>query len=169
MNRRGRPSPLKSARSGLQSGRRAREEWSAGGVVLRRIDGKIHALLIRDPYGNWGLPKGHLESGENTEEAGLREVSEETGLADLDLGPRLRTIDWYFRMKGHLIHKHCTFFLMSSRVGKPVPEAAEGITECRWVPILEAVDKVEYENAREVVRDAARLTLGSEDVRPSGL
>ena len=151
--------PLKSARSGLQSGRRAREERSAGGVVLRRIRGQIHALLIKDPYGNWGLPKGHLEGSEGPPEAGLREVSEETGLSDLQLGPKLRTIDWYFRLRGRLIHKYCTFFLMASEAGEPVPEEAEGITECRWIPLLEAVVAVDYENAREVVRDAARIAL----------
>ena len=151
--------PPKSARSGLQSGRRAREERSAGGVVLRRVNGKIHALLIKDPYKNWGLPKGHLEGAEEPPEAGLREVCEETGLGDLVLGPRLRTIDWYFRLRGRLIHKYCTFFLMVSYSGDPVPQVAEGITECRWLPLLEAIDAVDYENAREVVRDAARLAL----------
>ena len=156
-------SPLKSARAGLHSGKRAREERSAGGVVLRRIRGKIHALLIRDPYGNWGLPKGHLETSESSEEAGLREVGEETGLEGIELGPKLRTIDWYFRLKGKLIHKHCTFFLMASESGDPVPEEAEGITECRWIPLLEAVEAVAYENAREVVRDAARIVLNAED------
>lgn len=116
-------------------------------------------MLIKDPYGNWGLPKGHLEGAEGPQEAGLREVGEETGLGDLRLGPRLRTIDWYFRLKGRLIHKHCTFFLMMSEEGCPVPEEAEGITECRWVPLLEAVETVDYENARAVVRDAARIAL----------
>lgn len=86
---------------------------------------------------------------------------------DLGLGPKLRTIDWYFRMKGQLVHKHCTFFLMTSEDGDPVPEEAEGITECRWVPLLEAIDRVEYENAREVVRDAARVVLGSEEDNPT--
>ena len=152
-------SPLKSARSGLQSGRKAREERSAGGVVLRRIHGQIHALLIKDPYGNWGLPKGHLEGSEGPQEAGIREVAEETGLGDLKLGPKLRTIDWYFRMRGRLVHKHCTFYLMGSETGDPVPEEAEGITECIWIPLLEAIPAVDYENAREVVRDAARLAL----------
>jgi 8-oxo-dGTP pyrophosphatase MutT (NUDIX family) len=132
-------------------------------VVLRRIRGTIYVLLIRDPYGNWGLPKGHLEGGESSQEAGLREVEEETGLRDLELGPRLRTIDWYFRLKGKLIHKHCTFFLMASESGEPVPEEAEGITECRWIPLLEAVEIVAYENAREVVRDAARVAVNSDD------
>jgi len=159
----GRNPPLRSARSGLQSGRRAREERSSGGVVLRRIHGRIHALLIKDPYGNWGLPKGHLEGSEGPQEAGLREVSEETGLRDLRLGPKLRTIDWYFRLRGRLIHKHCTFFLMASESGEPVPEEAEGITDCIWVPLLEAIDAVDYENAREVVRDAARMALNPQE------
>jgi 8-oxo-dGTP pyrophosphatase MutT (NUDIX family) len=155
--------PLKSARSGLPQGRRAKEELSAGGVVLRRIQGVVHALLIKDPYGNWGLPKGHLEGSENPQQAGLREVEEETGLKDLVLGKKLRTIDWYFRLKGKLIHKHCTFFLMTSLTGVPVPEAAEGITDCVWLPLTEAIDSVGYENAREVLRDAARMVLEVED------
>jgi hypothetical protein len=90
----------------------------------------------------------------------MREVSEETGLTDLVLGPELRTIDWYFRIRGRLIHKYCAFYLMASGEGEAVPQEAEGITECKWVPLLQAVDVVDYENAREVVRDAARVALG---------
>ena len=62
----------------------ARDETSAGGVVFR-LDGREPLfLLIRDSYQNWGFPKGHVESGERPEEAAVREVSEETGLAELD-------------------------------------------------------------------------------------
>ena len=61
--------------------RKARIEHSSGGVVARRVDGSVHLLLIRDPYGKWGLPKGHVENGESSFEAALREVREETGLA----------------------------------------------------------------------------------------
>ena len=160
------PRPLKSARSGLPPGRKAREEWSAGGVVLRRVRGVLHALLIKDPYGNWGLPKGHLEGAENPQQAGLREVEEETGLGDLILGPKLRTIDWYFRLKGKLIHKHCTFFLMTSHEGTPVPQEAEGITDCVWLPLVEAIDTVGYENAREVLMDAAHVVFRQKEPAP---
>ena len=65
----------------------------------------MHLLLIRDPYGKWGLPKGHVENGESSREAALREVREETGLTHLDPGPSLGSIDWYFRLKGDLVHK----------------------------------------------------------------
>ena len=133
--------------------------------MLRRIGGDLHVLLIRDPYRNWGLPKGHILDAERQSEAALREVREETGLADLVLGPELGTIDWHFRARGRLIHKYCQFFLMGSRKGEPVPQLAEGITECRWLPVGEAIDTVTYENARSVLQIAAEL-LHSSDRAP---
>jgi len=138
----------------------ARTERSAGGVVTRRIEGAVHFLLIRDPYGKLGLPKGHVENGETAEDAALREVSEETGLTGVVIGPSLGTTDWYFRFEGRLIHKYCQYFLMGSRFGDPVPERSEGITECRWLPVDEAIEEVAYDNAREVVR-VARQLVGS--------
>lgn len=138
---------------------RARVEKSAGGVVVRDLGGVPHVLVIRDPYQNWGLPKGHLEKGEGSGEAALREVGEETGLADLILGPELATIDWYFRAGSRLVHKFCAFYLMRSETGDPVPEAAEGITECLWLPLAEAEERITYDNAREVVKAAREAVL----------
>jgi len=120
-------------------------------VVIRVIAGGVNVLLIRDPYGKWGLPKGHLEGAESSPDAALREVQEETGLAELVLGPDLGTIDWYFRFDGTLIHKYCDYFLMASHNGDARPEVAEGITECVWLPVEEAVTTVAYDNARQVV------------------
>ena len=133
-------------------------ERSAGGVVVRMLDGAPHVLLIRDPYRRWGLPKGHLEEGEGNAEAALREVREETGLNDLRLGPDLGEIDWTFRREGDLVHKFCRFFLMGSTRSEARPEVAEGITECRWLPIDEALRTIAYENARVILgRGADRL------------
>ena len=141
---------------------RTRIERSAGGVVVRAIDGQPHILVIRDPYQNWGLPKGHLEDGEKSGEAAVREVREETGLGDLILGQELASIDWYFRAGTKLVHKFCAFYLMTSREGEPHPEAAEGITECVWLPLDEAAARISYDNARDVV-NAAREVLGANE------
>lgn len=130
---------------------RARIERSAGGVVVRIGPDGSRVLLINDPYGKWGLPKGHLEGEEGPAEAALREVREETGLTDVVLGPAIGTIDWYFRSGGRLIHKFCDFFLMRSDRGEPRPEVAEGITDCRWVSFDEAMTMVTYQNAKEMI------------------
>ncbi len=142
-------------------GRRVQVEVSAGGVIVRWLGTVPHVLLIRDPYQNWGFPKGHVEAGETPDLAALREVQEETGLGELVLGPRLRTIDWYFRARGKLVHKFCHFYLIESPDGDPCPQVDEGITACRWMPLGDAIGIISYDNAREVLQQAA-AELGSD-------
>jgi 8-oxo-dGTP pyrophosphatase MutT (NUDIX family) len=137
---------------------RAQRETSAGGVVFRSgADGVARFLLIRDSYKNWGFPKGHLEPGEPPAEAARREVGEETGLEDLVLRGPIKVIDWYFRFRGKTIHKYCHFFLFESKRGEPVPQVDEGITECAWLPLDEALETISYDNARDVLRRAAEM------------
>lgn len=126
-------------------------------VFRRRADGP-RFLLIRDSYGHWGFPKGHLESGETPAQAAMRETTEETGLEALVLHRPLDTIDWYFRLRGKLIHKFCHFFLLESEVGEPTPQQDEGITECAWFTLDEAVAAIGYQNARGVLRGAGEVT-----------
>ena len=137
-------------------------ETSAGGVIYRVLGGTAHVLLIRDRYQHWGFPKGHVEGGETAADAALREVREETGLCDLRLEARLDTIDWYFRFRGRLIHKFCHFYLIESPRGDTCPQEEEGITECVWLPLSDALRSISYDNAREVLRIACER-LGSED------
>ncbi|MFW6078412.1 MAG: NUDIX hydrolase [Gemmatimonadota bacterium] len=144
------------ARSRGRRRRRTRIETSAGGVVFRRRDEAPRFLLIRDPYENWGLPKGHVERGETPEQAALREIEEETSLADLSILARLPTIDWFFRDGGTRVHKYCHFFLVESSRGEAVPERSEGITACVWHPLPTALRTLTYDNAREVLRLAGR-------------
>jgi 8-oxo-dGTP pyrophosphatase MutT (NUDIX family) len=139
----------------------AREETSAGGIVFRLDRGKPRFLLICDSYRNWGFPKGHIEAGEPPEVAAIREVSEETGLKDLVVRGLVDTIDWQFRFRGHLIHKVCHFFLMEAGRFRTSPQRAEGITACRWTSFDEAERLVSYRNAREVLRRAQTMIMGS--------
>lgn len=138
--------------------------------MFRRGDEALDFLLIRDPYNNWGLPKGHIEGGETPAEAALREVSEETGLLELSVVTQLPTIDWFFRDRGRLVHKFCHFFLVESESGDPEPQLTEGITECVWRSAGTAIDTVSYSNAREVMRAAAQWLTSAGQLAPlSGL
>src|SRR5947209_19047050 len=137
---------------------RAQRETSAGGVVFRRgPDGQVRFLLIRDSYKNWGFPKGHLERDEPPAEGARREVAEETGLEELLVHGPIKVIGWYFRLRGKTIHKYCHFFLFESRQGEPVPQAEEGITDCAWHQLAEAVRTISYANARGVLERAAEM------------
>ena len=135
---------------------RSRREESAGGVVIRHSSQGPLFLLIRDPYHNWGLPKGHLEAGETAESAARREVAEETGLTALELIGDVATIDWYFQDRRERVHKFCRFFLFLSAAGETTPELGEGISECIWLPYAAALERITYDNAREVLREAGR-------------
>ena len=138
----------------------ARDEKSAGGVVYRLDGGHALYLLIRDSYQNWGFPKGHIEPGEQAAAAALREVAEETGLAELVVRGSIDTIDWYFRFRGQLIHKFCQFYLIETAESNTCPQRAEGITACRWTRFDEADALVSYSNARLVLRRAQEMVLG---------
>jgi 8-oxo-dGTP pyrophosphatase MutT (NUDIX family) len=144
-------------------------ETSSGGVVYRFDGSEPVFLLIRDPYNNWGLPKGHLEGEETPEEAALREVEEETGLVKLNVVAELPTIDWYYRDQGRLIHKFCHFYLLEAGPGETCPQLDEGITECIWRPLQLALQTLSYANAREVLRAAGeRLDGGTPRRRAAG-
>jgi 8-oxo-dGTP pyrophosphatase MutT (NUDIX family) len=136
---------------------RTRHETSAGGVVYRLEDDRPVFLLIRDSYGHWGFPKGHLERGERAETAALREVMEETGLRAVSVVDSIETIEWFFRFRGKLVHKRCEFFLMESASAATTPQVSEGITACRWATAEDAEGLVAYDNARAVLRRATDM------------
>ena len=144
------------------------KETSAGGVVFRRTPKGSRFLLIKDPYKKWGLPKGHVDSGESYAETAEREVAEETALCELILHGSLETIGWHFRLRGKRIHKSCHFFLFEAPTGLPSPQEEEGILECRWFTHGEAMKTISYENARNVLRQAGAIVADRfEDSEPN--
>src|SRR5829696_6994226 len=156
----------RSARKGTAA--RARHEKSAGGVVVRVVEGQPVFLLIRDSYGHWGFPKGHLERGERADTAALREVMEETGLRSVELVDSIASIEWHFRFQGALIHKNCEFFLMRTAADTTEPQQSEGITACKWTTLDEARKLIAYENARAVLQQAHDM-LVERDLHPDTL
>ena len=130
-------------------------EISAGGLVFRFVDGEAHVLLIHDRYGNWGCPKGHVEEEESADAAALREIREETGLRHARIREPLGTIEWSFEGKTGTVRKRCHYFLCDSSSGDASPQLDEGVTECGWFGIMDALQKIPFENVRGVLSQAA--------------
>jgi len=63
-----------------------RQDISAGGVIVRWLEGHPYIALVREgPFSDYILPKGHVESGESLEDAARREIAEEAGLHEIHL------------------------------------------------------------------------------------
>jgi 8-oxo-dGTP pyrophosphatase MutT (NUDIX family) len=140
------------------------EETSAGGLVVDSSDVReARAALIGrvDRRGRllWSLPKGHVEPGETTEDAAVREVAEETGISGRVLAS-LGTIDFWFVADGRRIHKTVHHFLLMATGGELSAEDVE-VEEVEWVPLTELSDRLAYADERRLVERVPDLLAES--------
>jgi 8-oxo-dGTP pyrophosphatase MutT (NUDIX family) len=135
------------------------DETSAGGLVVDSSSGTAVAALIgrKDRRGRllWSLPKGHIEAGESAEQAAIREVAEETGIAGTIVG-RLGTIDFWFMADGRRVHKTVHHFLLRAEGGE-LSDADVEVTAVAWVPLDELGARLAYEDERTLVARAPEL------------
>jgi 8-oxo-dGTP pyrophosphatase MutT (NUDIX family) len=135
-----------------------RREFSAGGVVVRRLRGKWVFAAIR-PGGRkpvWALPKGIIGTGEKPEETALREVEEETGVR-ARLVTKLGDIRYVYTWSGERVFKVVSFYLLRysrGRLGEIAPEHAIEVDEVRWLPLDEAPSLLAYRGEREMAENA---------------
>jgi 8-oxo-dGTP pyrophosphatase MutT (NUDIX family) len=142
------------------------EEVSAGGLVVD-LEGTVSgvsepsAVLIgkRSRRGHllWALPKGHLEAGENDEQAAVREVREETGI-DARIQARLGTIDYWFVADGRRIHKTVHHFVLLAQGGDLSDDDIE-VLRVGWFPLSEVAGRLSYPDERRIA-GLAREALG---------
>jgi 8-oxo-dGTP pyrophosphatase MutT (NUDIX family) len=142
-----------------------KEQVSAGGVVYRRREKKIEVALISvgEPA-RWQLPKGLVGRGETPEEAALREVAEETGLACETVAELERVEYWYFSKGGARrvrFHKFVHFYLMRHVSGDVSGHDGE-VNEARWVEMEEAERVLAFRGERKVLAGAReKLSAGA--------
>ncbi|NVM99148.1 NUDIX hydrolase [Arthrobacter sp. SDTb3-6] len=139
------------------------EEISAGGVVVDSHDGGLRVAIIarinRGGRLEWCLPKGHPEGRENYAEAAVREIEEETGIAGDVLAP-LGSIDYWFTVSGHRVHKTVHHFLLRATGGSLTIEndPDHEAVDVAWVPVAELGRKLSFPNERRIT-DLARELL----------
>jgi 8-oxo-dGTP diphosphatase len=136
-----------------------KREFSAGGVLVRRLRGRWVLAAIR-PAGKkpglWALPKGNIAPGEKPGETAVREVMEETGAAGR-LVEKLGDARYTYTWAGERIFKIVSFFLLrygGGRLGDLPPETAHEVDEVRWLPLEEAPKLLAYGGEREMAEKA---------------
>ena len=140
-----------------------RIEVSAGGLAYKKTSRGLLFAMVKDSYGKWTFPKGHVKRGESYEDAAEREIHEEVGLKDLRFVKELGKIDIWFRdryvFKGRLIHKFIYYYLFevptSARVKKPKPvRTGERIRDVGWVSAKEITDRSSYKDMQPIIQRA---------------
>lgn len=129
-------------------------EFSAGGLVVRRMRGRDYIAAVRLKGGTvLALPKGHIEPGESGAEAAVREVREETGVAG-ELVEKLDDIRYWYSRDGARVLKVVSFFLLAYRSGSVRDYQREEVEGAEWIPLAEAPDRLAYKGEREMARAA---------------
>jgi 8-oxo-dGTP pyrophosphatase MutT (NUDIX family) len=151
-------------------------EFSAGGVVLRKMRGRWFLAVIephmtrpkkaakgsgrsRKTPALVALPKGAIDQGEKPEQTAIREVSEETGI-QAKLVAKLADIKYHYVRSwgdGARVFKIVSFFLLlyrSGRLGNISSDMRIEVQNAFWLPLEDAQEKLSYAGEREVVQRA---------------
>lgn len=141
---------------GHEAGSLTPDIWSAGGVVLRKLD-KETEILICERYSEnlIALPKGKPNEGENEEETAIREVKEETGINAI-IKTKIKDIFYSFESSDEIINKKVSFFLMEKIDGE-ISNHDDEFDKVYWEKWDSALNKLSYQGEKDVLEKAIKL------------
>ncbi len=139
-----------------------RREFSAGGVLVRRLHGRWMLAAIRPagkPAGLWALPKGRIDDGEKAEQTALREVAEETGAHGTAV-QKLGDVKYWFNWHGERVFKVVSFFLVrysGGRLGELQEEMKVEVADVQWLPLDDAPRLLAYRGEQQMAQKATAV------------
>ena len=136
--------------------------FSAGGIVIRkstestksiRGTGGLEVLVTQhSKYKGWDFPKGHIERGESSEDAALREVEEETGVK-AEIIEKVGATQYFYYDQGERVLKQVTFFLMKY-TGQGKATTAFEVSAHKWLAPDEVEAQLTFKDTKELWRKA---------------
>lgn len=131
-------------------------EFSAGGIVFKKKNDQFYFLSVLNSENIWTFPKGHIEKREKPEAAAKREVSEETGISEVDSIKKIDKIDYWFKSEGELIHKFVYYFLMHSNQQQIAYQKNE-LKDAKWMNQDKLAKKLIYQTDKKIMKMALNL------------
>ena len=117
---------------------------------------EVKYLLLHYQAGHWDFVKGNVESGESEKDTVVRELREETGIADATFIESFREkIEYFYRRQGTTIHKEVVFFLIQTYT-EEVKISYEHIGYT-WLNYQQALEKLTFKNAKNVLQKAHNM------------
>lgn len=102
----------------------------AGGGVVLNESGEV-LMIFRNSV--WDLPKGKWDEGETISECAIREVEEETGVTNIQLGSFLLITRHFYTDSQGWVLKETYWYRMQAPNQTLKPQTEEGISEVCWV------------------------------------
>jgi 8-oxo-dGTP pyrophosphatase MutT (NUDIX family) len=131
------------------------KQTSAGGVIFKKNENSVQIILISVRNGqSWCLPKGIVDKGETTEEAALREVSEETGLTGRIID-KLGDINyWYYIKEENIKCRKTVYFYLMEYVSGDTADHDMEVDKAEWFSLETALEKVSFKGDRNMIEKA---------------
>jgi 8-oxo-dGTP diphosphatase len=105
------------------------------------LDPQDRILILRRPEGVWQFAGGRLEENETWEQGLRREVEEETGITDLEIGPILMVDN--FEWQG--LQLYSAYFLCHTRT--TAVELSNEHVEFRWLERTDDLHQISFWHA----------------------
>ncbi len=125
---------------------------TSGGIVFRHgKKGQVEILLVQDPKDRWTIPKGHIEKGETARETAEREITEETGLQEMDILDWLGKIHFRYRRQQSLVLMTTQIYLVRAKGDTNSIKKEDFMNSIGWFTSNESLDVIEYEDITKLV------------------